>query len=298
LLADRLPAPPAAPAAEDPEEAHKRAEAEEEARRAAQRAHGHMVAGSASTCLPRLACLQQPRARQCPRRPGARPPTSPVPTTPTPRHFGPAPLQVTSELFADWKKKFDAEMALLRAAVKDPAKDERVGRVSGKQWFLQGDGQGGEADAPSEEEEEEEEEGAEGEQGGEQPGRGRAAGLRRRCWRRWAGLRQQGWRRWAGLRQRGWRRRCPAPSCAPGEPLGQPGRACGCAATTCTQRAAGPHPPTHPPPDHGAGPARDSGRAGAAGGAGDEDSGSEDGFEDSDEDDDAMLNEYLATKKI
>jgi hypothetical protein len=79
-----------APAAEDPEEARKRADAEEEARRAAARAHGHMV---------------------------------------------------TLEIFVEWKRKFDAEMALAKAALKDVTKDEKAGSgLTGKQWFMQSDG--------------------------------------------------------------------------------------------------------------------------------------------------------------
>jgi hypothetical protein len=96
-----------APAAEDPEVARKRAEAEEEARRAAARAHGHMV---------------------------------------------------TIEVFMEWKAKFDAEMALAKAALKDTAKEEKAGRLTGKQWFMQGDGliseKGTEAGALSEDDEE------------------------------------------------------------------------------------------------------------------------------------------------
>ena len=65
---------------------------------------------------------------------------------------------VTVELFMEWKRKFDAEQALARAALKEDGKDERAGRMSGKQWFLQGDGllieKGAEAGALSEDEEE------------------------------------------------------------------------------------------------------------------------------------------------
>jgi hypothetical protein len=42
-------------------------------------------------------------------------------------------------------------MALLKAAVKDPLKEEKAGRLTGKQYFLQGDGV--EAEALGEEDE-------------------------------------------------------------------------------------------------------------------------------------------------
>lgn len=48
---------------------------------------------------------------------------------------------VTPETFADWKVKFEAEMALQKAKLGDTQTVEKQGRLSGKQWFMQQEAQ-------------------------------------------------------------------------------------------------------------------------------------------------------------
>jgi hypothetical protein len=62
---------------------------------------------------------------------------------------------VTPEAFADWKAGFEAEQALERAKLEDGRSEERKGRLTGKQWFLQQEAQHLEVEEPELEADEE-----------------------------------------------------------------------------------------------------------------------------------------------
>lgn len=77
---------------------------------------------------------------------------------------------VTPESFAEWKAKFDAEMALAKAAVTDAAAASAAkGRLTGRGWFLQQEAQHIEIEEPILADDEEDGEGSRSDWSGEDP---------------------------------------------------------------------------------------------------------------------------------
>eukprot|EP00775_Hariotina_reticulata_P001515 gene1514-1851_t len=62
-------------------------------------------------------------------------------------------MPVTSESFNTWRQSYEAEVALQKAQLAEGSKDDKAGRLTGKQWFMQ-QMAAGRAQSGSEEEEE------------------------------------------------------------------------------------------------------------------------------------------------
>jgi hypothetical protein len=65
----------------------------------------------------------------------------------------------TIETFKVWKEKFDAEMALAKSSIQDPAVVAGKGKITGRAWFLQQEAQHIEIEEPELSDEEHEEDG-------------------------------------------------------------------------------------------------------------------------------------------